>query len=389
VDLITQPSAHAATEVWHMSDPLGALASPHTFMLAADISFEQLVELLTAQMLWKEGIPLMLQAIKQPDFPLIPWDEQKLDRVHRFLRLWRHTGWKISDLDKMLCLLAAQAGVDPVDMDISSETLIHLFYFGQLLDESRLTLEAVLRWFTPGPHRSESLGSLLGLENEALTLLINLRWPELSECEAESRLFSKPAILLSFIKDARLLAGAGITPYWAGDILLGLEPGEGLEGLHPDTPWGSLSSLIRSLRMVKSAKRTVFLREHAMPQDMSYESLSQLSAALLPHAPEQVLHQVCLNRSAALLAFLMERNTEDILGHYLIDAQTSPWEQVSREAQACTSIQIFIQRCLMEIEPDVEVSKFPPEAWLQWESLKSQPLWEANRKAFPTTEPRI
>jgi hypothetical protein len=388
--LVTGQNRISPTEVWHMPDPLAGLASAHSFLLAADISFEQLVELLTAQTLWKEGIPLMLQAIKQPDFPLIPLSDEKLDRIHRFLRLWRHTGWKVSDLDKILCLLAAQGGVDADGIDISSETLIELFYFGQLLDETQLPLEAVLRWFTPGQHRTESLGVLLGLEGEALSLLINLRWPELTECEAESRLFSKPDILLSFIKDARLLASAGITPYWAGDILLGLEPGVGLEGIHPDTPWGSLSSLIRSLRMVKT--RTSFSGQ-VFPMDFDYATLSQLSAELQPLASEPVLHQVGLNRSAALISFLMARNTgsdtEDILGYYLIDAQPSPWEVVSREAQACTSIQLFIQRCLMEIEPDIQASSFPPGTWLQWETLKSQPLWEANRSAFPTIDTRI
>lgn len=154
--------------------------------------------------------------------------------------------------------------------------------------------------------------------------------------------------------------------------------------------------------MVKTTQRTTWLTNRSKPLDTRYETLSQLSATLITHAPEQVLHQVRLNRSAALLSFLMARKTapfsgeplwgsdvEDILGHYLIDAQTSPWEAVSREAQACTSIQLFIQRCLMELEPDIQVSDFPPETWLQWETLKSQPLWEANKKTFPTTESRI
>lgn len=86
---------------------------------------------------------------------------------------------------------------------------------------------------------------------------------------------------------------------------------------------------------------------------------------------------------AALVAYLTGRDqlrdSTDMYDRYLIDVEMRPAAQTSRIKQACASVQSFVQRCLLNLEPDV-----PPEAILaeQWAWMKNYRVWEANRKVF-------
>ncbi|WP_230181217.1 neuraminidase-like domain-containing protein [Aquabacterium sp. CECT 9606] len=86
---------------------------------------------------------------------------------------------------------------------------------------------------------------------------------------------------------------------------------------------------------------------------------------------------------AALVAYLSGRDqlrdSIDLYDRYLIDVEMRPAAQTSRIKQACASVQSFVQRCLLNLEPDV-----PPEAIdaEQWVWMKNYRVWEANRKVF-------
>lgn len=87
---------------------------------------------------------------------------------------------------------------------------------------------------------------------------------------------------------------------------------------------------------------------------------------------------------AALVSYLIATmNTfdrpSDLFEHFLIDGEMDPCMETSRIKQAISSVQLFIQRCLMNLEPDVNL---PPEAATQWEWMKQYRLWEAARKIF-------
>jgi hypothetical protein len=88
------------------------------------------------------------------------------------------------------------------------------------------------------------------------------------------------------------------------------------------------------------------------------------------------------HRSALVsyLVFHLEfRHADDLFGHYLIDVEMSACQLTSRIKQAISSVQLFIQRVLMNLEKGVSV---PPERARLWKWMKNYRVWEANRKVF-------
>ena len=70
---------------------------------------------------------------------------------------------------------------------------------------------------------------------------------------------------------------------------------------------------------------------------------------------------------------------EKLFEFFLMDVQMEPCMQTSRVRHALSSVQLFIERCLMNLEPEVSPSRIDAG---QWEWMKRYRLWEANRKVF-------
>ncbi len=70
---------------------------------------------------------------------------------------------------------------------------------------------------------------------------------------------------------------------------------------------------------------------------------------------------------------------EDLYGHYLIDVEMSACMLTSRIKQAISSVQLFVQRCLLNLEAEATLT---PSAVRQWKWMKQYRVWEANRKVF-------
>lgn len=97
-------------------------------------------------------------------------------------------------------------------------------------------------------------------------------------------------------------------------------------------------------------------------------------------------------RRAALAAYLVVRpdaakgeawkDTNGMYSHLLIDVETHPVVLTSRLKQAIGSTQLFVQRCLMNLEPDVTADEAKDIGWRQWSWMKQYRAWEANRKIF-------
>jgi hypothetical protein len=89
-------------------------------------------------------------------------------------------------------------------------------------------------------------------------------------------------------------------------------------------------------------------------------------------------------RRAALLHYLIARegvrDANDLFGKYLIDPEMGDCMMTTRILQATSAVQLFIQRCLMGLEPDVPANSINRERWQQW--MKNYRVWEANRKVF-------
>ncbi|KST62058.1 LamG-like jellyroll fold domain-containing protein [Mastigocoleus testarum] len=81
-----------------------------------------------------------------------------------------------------------------------------------------------------------------------------------------------------------------------------------------------------------------------------------------------------------LSAELVTNQTADILYEYLlIDVQMSSEVETSRIVQATASLQLYVQRCLMNLELGVNPEQIPID---EWEWMKNYRVWEANRKVF-------
>lgn len=84
-----------------------------------------------------------------------------------------------------------------------------------------------------------------------------------------------------------------------------------------------------------------------------------------------------------LSLYLIDRfgleSTDDLFSRFLIDVEMSALQQTSRIKQAISSVQLFVQRCFMNLEPQ---AKLKPEAARDWKTMKNYRVWEANRKIF-------
>jgi hypothetical protein len=76
------------------------------------------------------------------------------------------------------------------------------------------------------------------------------------------------------------------------------------------------------------------------------------------------------------------QTTDDLYSYFLIDTQMSACMLTSRIVQANSTVQLFVQRCLMNLETEVVANTTTDPDWLQWNWMKYYRLWEANREVF-------
>jgi hypothetical protein len=98
-----------------------------------------------------------------------------------------------------------------------------------------------------------------------------------------------------------------------------------------------------------------------------------------------------LQRDALVAFALQELSGTDIdtpdklFEHLLMDVEMEPCMQTSRIRHALSSVQLFIERCLMNLELEVPLSAYP-ERWdsirVQWPFMKRYRVWQANREVF-------
>ena len=89
----------------------------------------------------------------------------------------------------------------------------------------------------------------------------------------------------------------------------------------------------------------------------------------------------------ALVAYLLVTNpdlksSDDLYDYFLIDVEMSSCMPTSRIVQAHATIQLFVTRCLMGLEPRCVASIQEDSGWEQWKWMANFRVWEANRKIF-------
>ena len=92
----------------------------------------------------------------------------------------------------------------------------------------------------------------------------------------------------------------------------------------------------------------------------------------------------------ALVAYILHQMSSDqktmhidtpekLFEYFLMDVEMDPCTQTSRIRHALSSVQLFIERCLMNLETRVAPSSINAR---HWEWMKRYRVWEANRKVF-------
>jgi Tc toxin complex TcA C-terminal TcB-binding domain/Neuraminidase-like domain len=102
-------------------------------------------------------------------------------------------------------------------------------------------------------------------------------------------------------------------------------------------------------------------------------------------------------RRDAMLAYLMANphpldvfNDEyDVYAKFLIDLEMESCQPTTRIVQAYCTVQLFAQRCLMNLEPNVKAvteagdgSVAYDENWSQWQWMRTYELWRRNRRIY-------
>jgi hypothetical protein len=90
-----------------------------------------------------------------------------------------------------------------------------------------------------------------------------------------------------------------------------------------------------------------------------------------------ILHQMQADPSSAHID-----TPEKLFEFFLMDVQMDPCMETSRVRHALSSVQLFTERCFMNLETKVEPSIFDDKQRDQWEWMKRYRVWEANRKVF-------
>lgn len=108
-----------------------------------------------------------------------------------------------------------------------------------------------------------------------------------------------------------------------------------------------------------------------------YEPASWLQIA------QPIFDKLRQRKRDALVAYILHKegfeSINQLFEYFLVDPGMEPVVQTSRVRLAISSVQLFIQRCLLNLEPFVDPSQINSQHW-QW--MKRYRVWEANRKIF-------
>ena len=115
--------------------------------------------------------------------------------------------------------------------------------------------------------------------------------------------------------------------------------------------------------------------------------MSRFDSKTLPARMEQVSNVLRARQRDALIDCLRSqgrlRQADDLLDYYLIDVQMGTCLRTSRIKQAISSVQLFVQRCLLGLERRGALPVWPEHInERRWKWMQNYRVWEANRKVF-------
>jgi hypothetical protein len=123
---------------------------------------------------------------------------------------------------------------------------------------------------------------------------------------------------------------------------------------------------------------------HAVARDLKEAIKARFEPEAWQRVAQPIYDSLRGRQRDALAAHVMHEQgfafLEQLYEYFLVDPGMEPVVRTSRLRLAISSVQLFVQRCLLNLEPQV-----PPSAIInagQWEWMKRYRVWEANRKIF-------
>jgi hypothetical protein len=102
---------------------------------------------------------------------------------------------------------------------------------------------------------------------------------------------------------------------------------------------------------------------------------------------QQVMDPLRQKKRDALVAYILANNpsltsSDDLFDDLLIDIETCSCMPTSRIVAAHGTLQLFIQRCLLGVEPTAVADVAEDDGWSQWSWMSQFRVWQANRQIF-------
>lgn len=218
----------------------------------------------------------------------------------------------------------------------------------------------------PGP-KVAALSSLTHWNTDQICCLIKLFWPD-NEGKSQFDYQTIPGL-------SRLMQCFAFSSKTGMDIQLLLElnktsnlPIVDASGGIISTNWSTYHSLAGTVLGAVNAKFQGDKAEIANSEITVYMD-TQKRNALLGYAVWT------LNKKIKSM-----QKPSDLYQYLLVDVEMSDCDAVSLIAQGIASVQLYMQRCRMMLEPGVTDLANIPDIW--WEWMSSYRIWEANRKVF-------
>ncbi|EPC01624.1 hypothetical protein L861_16530 [Litchfieldella anticariensis FP35 = DSM 16096] len=161
---------------------------------------------------------------------------------------------------------------------------------------------------------------------------------------------------------------------------------------HKPTTWARLLKSAELARKLASsvAEITVFITPKLNADDtrkLRQALKSRYDENTWLNTLQEVMDAIRPQKRDALVAYLLATRPEfnhanDLYDHLLIDVEMEACMPSSRIVQAHGAIQLFVQRCLMGLEPKAAADRDNDSGWEHWKWLKLFRVREVNHKIF-------
>ncbi|HLO30218.1 MAG TPA: neuraminidase-like domain-containing protein, partial [Anaerolineales bacterium] len=133
-----------------------------------------------------------------------------------------------------------------------------------------------------------------------------------------------------------------------------------------------------------------FWDTHKIAEDIRNALRARFDEEQWEQAVKPLSDQLRENQKQALISYLLSQkelidwevvDADSLFEFFLIDVQMDPCMQTSRLKQAISSVQLFVQRCLLGLEEKHGVANDALDHE-RWDWMQRYRVWEANRKVF-------